>query len=232
MSELMLVNPKRKRSRRRRKMTAKQLKYFGPRKRRTKRRRTALAATPRRRHRRRSRTIAVANPRRRSHRRRRHVTRLRRNPSFSMGGFSTRRFLNDTLIPAGVGASGALGVDLALGYFGAQLPASLQSGLPNVAVKIAGAIGIGMLAGMLAGKRFGEQATAGAITVTLYDLLKKQIMSAMPALPLHGFSDMGWISPALQVGPGGGFAAYVGSDASYGMHGVGTYVSESDADYY
>lgn len=238
MSELLLVNPRRRAKRRtKRRMTAKQRKYFGPRKAR-RRRRSVAAAAPRRR--RRSRVVAaVRHVRRRisRHRRRRHVTRLRRNP-IHLGGFSTRRFLNDTLIPAGIGATGALGVDIALGYFGSYLPPILQTGLPNVAVKLAAAVGIGMVAGAVAGKKMGEEAMAGAVVVTLYNLVKAQLMSAMPTLPLHGYN-MGWVSPSLQVGPGSwsgsgvnGMGAYVGSDNAYGMHGVGVYVGESESDYY
>lgn len=235
MSELLLVNPRRKR--RRRKMTAKQLKYFGPRRKSRRRRRTVAAASPRRR--RRSRIVAaVRHVRRRiSRHRRRRVTRLRRNP-IHMGGFSGKRFLSDTLIPAGIGATGALGVDIALGYFGSYLPATLQTGLPNVAVKLAAAVGIGMVAGAVAGKKMGEEAMAGAVVVTLYNLVKAQLMSAMPTLPLHGYS-MGWVSPSMQVGPGSwsgsgvsGVNAYVGSDNAYGMHGVGVYIGESESDYY
>jgi hypothetical protein len=226
MAELMLVNPrrrKRKAGKRRRKMTAKQLLYFGKGRR---RRRHASAARPVRRHRRRSSVIAAPR-RRRSHRRRRHVTRLRRNP-IRMGGFSVRRFMNDALIPAGVGAVGALGVDVALGYGGAYLPASLQSGLPNTLVRLAGAVGVGWVAGMAAGKKFGEAATAGAITVTLYDLIKGYVKTAMPALPLSG---MGWISPGLQVGYGG-MGAYVGADHAYSGMGAYVGVGESESGYY
>jgi len=225
MAQMLLVNPKRRRSRTKRRMTAKQLRYFGP-KRRRHRRRSVSAARPVRRHRRRSRVIAAAphRRRRRSHSRRR-VTRLRRNP-MRLGGFSTRRFLNDTLIPAGIGAGGALGVDIALGYFGSYLPSSLNSGLPLAGVKIAAAFGIGMLAGAIGGKKVGEEAMAGAIVVTLYGILKGQLASIMPTLPLHG---VGWVSPALPVGPMG---AYVGSDRAYGMPGIGAYIGESEETYY
>lgn len=224
MAELMLVNPRRRKRRagakRRRKMTAKQLQYFGPKRRRHRRRRTtALAINPRR-HRR----SAVAGRRRRSH----HVLNVHRNPRRLSGGgrFSVRRFMNDALIPAGIGAVGALGVNIALGYITPSLPVSLQSGIMNTGVKIAGAVAIGMAAGMVAGKRFGEQAMAGAITVTLYDLLKGYAASAMPNLPLSGYH-MGWVSPAYQVGE------YVGADRAYsGMHGVGMYVGETERDYY
>lgn len=218
MSELMLVNPRRRKRRagakRRRKMTAKQLQYFGPKRRRHRRRRAAVSL--------------LANPRRHHRRRSRRVHHMRRNPRRLSGGgrFSVRRFMNDALIPAGIGAVGALGVNIALGYITPSLPVSLQSGIMNTGVKIAGAVAIGMAAGMVAGKRFGEQAMAGAITVTLYDLLKGYAASAMPTLPLSGYH-MGWVSPAYQVGE------YVGVDRSYtGMHGMGMYVGETERDYY
>lgn len=231
MAELMLVNPRRKRAgtkRRRRRMTAKQLMYFGKRRH---RRRTATARRTVRRYRRRSPLISAPRRRRRVHRRR-SVMRLRRNP-LRMGGFSVRRFVNDALIPGGVGAMGALGVDLALGYAGSYLPASLQTGLPNTFVRLAGAVGVGYVAGMAAGKKFGEAATAGAITVTLYDIIKTYVKSAMPSLPLSGYSGMGWISPGLQVGyQPGNLGAYVGADHAYSGMGAYVGVGESEAGYY
>jgi hypothetical protein len=226
MAEMLLVNPRRKR--RRRTMTALQRKYFGKGHGRITRasrnpKRPRLAAAP----------LAVTHKRKYTKRHRSRTARARRHVSRnvkSFRSFSPRNFLNDTLIPAGIGAGGALGVDLALGYFGSYLPASLQTGLPNAAVKLAGAIGVGMIAGAVGGKRMGEQAMAGAVVVTLYSVIKAQLMSAMPTLPLHGYN-MGWISPGMQVG---GVGAYVGRDRAYGMpmHGVGMYVGEQDSDYY
>jgi hypothetical protein len=230
MAEMLLVNPRRKR-RRARKMTALQRRYFGKghgritraRRNPKRRRHAALAVTgsaaPKRKYTKRTRS--------RSYRARRHIS---RNVA-SFRGFSPRGFLTNSLMPAAVGAGGALGVDLALGYFGSYLPATLQTGLPNAAVKLAGAIGIGMLAGAVAGKRVGEQAMAGAIVVTLYSVIKSQLISVMPALPLHGYSGIGWVSPAMQIGNVG---SYVGSDRAYGMPHVGMseYVGEKDSDYY
>jgi hypothetical protein len=232
MSELLLVNPKRRKSRGKRRMSALQAQYFGPRakRRRSKRRVTRLASNPKRRHKRRSAVVAApVHRRRRSHSRRR-VTRLRRNPMRGFGGFSVKRFLNDTLIPAGVGAAGALAVDVALGYTAAYIPVSLQTGIMHTGVKLAAAVGIGMVAGASMGKKFGEEAMAGAITVTLYDLLKSQVKSIMPTLPLSGYN-MGWVSPGMQIG---GLGTYVGSDRAYNgqMSGLGYYVGETDADYY
>lgn len=219
MSELMLVNPRRKarkatrrRAGVRRRMTALQRKYFGPRR--------ARKGTHRRR--RRVETLAV-NPRRRHSRRRSHrrLTHLRRNPR-RLGFGSTRGFINSTLVPAGIGALGALGVDLLVGYAGPKLPASLQSGMALNAVKIAGAVAVGYLAGMISGKKFGEEAMAGAITVTLYDIVKGYAKSAMPTLPLSG-AQFGWVSPAPQIG------MYVGNDNAY--NGMGMYVDGAESEY-
>lgn len=205
MAELLVVNPirrKRRGGKRRRKMSAKQAMYFGGgRKRRKRRRVAALSASP--------------APRRRSRRRRsRRVTHLRRNP-IRLGGFSFNGFVNNQLMPAGVGAVGALGLDIALGYINPMLPVSLQSGIARTAVRIAGAVGIGWLAGSVMGKRFGEQAAAGALVVTLYDLFKGFVPSILPGVALSEY-DMGWYSPAALVDyddDDDGMGAYVGMGA-------------------
>lgn len=216
MSELMLVNPRRKRRKSKRRMTAKQALYFGGgrKRRRSKRRRVSLLAS---------------NPvaRRTSRRRRRgsrRVRHLRRNPI----RLNPRSFVSGSLMPAGIGAVGALGVDLALGYGSPYLPAMLQSGIGNTIARLAGAIGVGYVVGMVGGKKFGEEAMAGAITVTLYDILKSTVKTSVPGLPLSGYS-MGWISPGMQTD---GLGVYVGNDNAYSgrMNGMGMYV-ENESDY-
>lgn len=231
MAELMLVNPKRrKRSggrRKRRKMTALQAQYFGGgRKRRRHKRRRSVP------------TVLTENSgrRRRSHRRtsrrlrRMGIKRYRRNPG--MGGMNINSFVRGTMMPAGVGAMGALGVDLAIGYGAPYLPSALTSGIGLIATRLAGAVGIGMLAAKTMGRNFGEQATAGAVTVILYSTIKSYVQMNMPSLPLSG---MGWISPALQTGQMSGMGVYVGSDHAYGMSGIGgnmgMYVGERESDY-
>jgi len=223
MAELMLVNPRRRRrvtrARRnprkaRRHMTALQRKYFGPRrkKRTTRRRRTeTLAVNPRR-------------TRRRTHRR---MTHLRRNPRRSLGMGSMKGFINSTLVPASVGALGALGTDIVIGYVAPYLPASLNSGIALSLVKIAGAVGVGYAAGMFMGRKYGEEAMAGAITVQLFDIVKGYMQGAMPSLPISGYN-MGWVSPAPQMG------YYAGTDNAYNgitSPGVGMYIGETEGDY-
>lgn len=86
----------------------------------------------------------------------------RKNP---IGGF-----VSDMLIPSAVGGVGAIGLDVLLGVL--PLPVAMKSGAMAPVVKIAGAIGLGMLAGMVAPKRIANQLAAGAITVTLYNVAK------------------------------------------------------------
>lgn len=137
-----------------------------------------------------------------------------------LGNFNVRSFVRDQLLPAGVGAAGALGLDISLGFARPYLPDFLATGLGNTAVRLGGAIAVGMVAGQFMGRRFGEQAAAGAMTVTLYDLLKGYFTDAFPSVPLSGPYDawgyqFGYPASAPQVG------AYVGNGGSP----LGAYVS-------
>lgn len=206
MAQLMLVNPRRKRKGRkrgRRAMTALQRKYFGPRKAKRRsgsRRRVAAlraAAAPVRRSRRR-RHAGVTKSRRRS----------RRSGLGSIRGFSLSGISRD-MIPAGIGAVGALGVDIALGYIKPMLPAGMTGPLIDPLVRLGGAMAVGFVAGKVMGKRFGEQAMAGALTVAMYDIVKGFVRQAAPGLLSEyvggyyddgGYDAIGYVSPAAQVG--------------------------------
>lgn len=200
MAELMLINPRKRK--RRRKMSAKQNMYFG--KRRKKRNLgTALMAT---------------NPsRRRSYSVSRSRKRYRRNPIG--GGFKPMTFVTQTLMPSAIGAAGALGLDIVMGFL--PLPATLKTGPMRPLIRIAGAVGIGMIAGMVTNKRMGEQVGAGALTVVLYDTLKGFVAKTMPTLTLgdieNDYPSIEYLSPAPQVD---NMSAYVGTDYSP----VGEYV--------
>lgn len=194
MAELLLINPRHRRRasvkrarrnprrRRRRAMTALQRQYFGG------RRARRLTRNPRRRRRYHA---MRRNPRR--------VRRFRRNPSFARARAYVRgaRFpttvggIMDMIIPASIGAAGALALDMAWGSL--PLPATLTTGTLAPVTRIAGAIGIGVVVGMVAGRRNGALAGAGALTVTMYDLIKPYVASAFPQVP-----GLGYWSPARQ----------------------------------
>lgn len=203
MSELMLVNPRKRRKRR--SMTAKQRKYFG--KRRRTRRTTSVAA--------------ARNPTRR--RRRRVTVRGRRNPTApavrrarrrSMGGgrgfkLIPANLIRDTVVPSAIGGAGALAVDLLWNM--APLPAAVKSGPLSPIAKAAGALAVGAAAGMVAGRRIGEKVTAGYLTVLAYNLLKGLAQKTLPALPLNDY-DMGYVS-AGQFIPDASMGVYLSPPA-------------------
>jgi len=224
MAQLALLGNPKKRKRKsakrrrkggkRRKMSALQLKYFGGKgnrktsKRRRKRRRSvALASSP---------SPVRRSKRRRGGRHRSRSTGARR----TMGklSFNPKTFLNDTLLPASIGAGGALALDAALSFAAPYIPAGLNTGIARSGVKLVGAIAIGMAASMIGGKRIGEQVMAGAVVVTMYDALKPYLVGVVPGLSEY---NMGWVSPAPQLG------VYAGSDNAY-TGGMGVYAGDED----
>jgi hypothetical protein len=211
MATIALVNPKRRRRRKssgRRKMTAKQLQYFGKRRSRRHSRRSVAAASPRRRRRR----ASLGRRVRRSARRfARHT-----GGGVSLRGMNFNSFLKGTLIPSAVGAAGALGVDLMLGYATPYLPTMLTSGPAVPLTKIAAAVGLGMIAqGVTKDRNMAEHVMAGAITVVAYQWIRDMAKAQFPTLPLSEYvSGMGYAGPAM---------AFPGPDAQM-QRGMGVYV--------
>ena len=181
MANLLLVNPKRRRkskARRVRRMTAKQAMYFAPKRNPKRRRHHARRSNPHRRrhHARRS------NPHRRHH--------YRRNPSFA----GLKSGIMPTVVDGAWGAGGALAADLAYGFGSPYLPASIVStpGTPiYFLLKAVLALGVG-LGGNMVFKGKGRQLGVGAMTVAIHDFAKASLLSMMPTLPLGAY---------LQVAP-------------------------------
>lgn len=97
--------------------------------------------------------------------------RHRRPNPLGLGGF-----VKGTLMPSVVGGAGALALDVAVGLL--PLPPALKTGPMAPLVKAAGAVGIGMLAGQLMGRRVGEQVAAGGLTVMAYNLGRQMLVKA------------------------------------------------------
>lgn len=211
MAELMLINPRKRRRKakktsakkrgKRRTMTALQRKYFGKRK--TKRVATVAKKSSKRRRR-----YSVTATKRRKY---------RRNPA-SGGRFNIQSFSRNTLMPSAIGAAGALGLDILMGFL--PLPPAMKVGPMRTVVKIAGAVGIGMLAGTFVKRSTAEQIAAGAITVALYDTLKGVVQVAMPTLQL-GENDIFTEYPSL---------AYAGAGQT--VDGMGLYESGEEMGMY
>ena len=98
------------------------------------------------------------------------------------------------------------------------IPPDLKTGPVGTLVKIAGAIGVGMVAGMVTNRRVGEQVTAGAVTVELYQLMAGMMATNAPALAakagLSGYEDypsLGYAGAGEGVGMYPDLGMYVGS---------------------
>jgi len=211
MASILLVNPRR---RKRRKMSAKQRKYFGKRKRRHS---VKKVARRRRRH-------SVAKVYRRKRRYSVAKVHRRRKSNPSVRGIVGQ--LKPTIKAGLIGAAGGLGLDLLLGYVKAKLPAQLQSGYGLTATKILGAVLVGIAGNMVLRGRGGDLAK-GAMTVVLHDELKALAMAQFPGLPLGAYMEyapsVGYSNDGLLTG-----AQSVGE---YMRQGFGEYVSDSSDAY-
>jgi hypothetical protein len=215
----MLINPSRRPSKRR---------HIAMAKRRRKRRHVvrARSSNPVRRHRvHRRHRARRANPflfkRKRRRSRGMVAHRRRRNP---LGGrFTLRGFTTQTLVPSTIGAVGALGVDMALNLL--PVPVAMKTGIMAPVTRIAGAVAIGALVGMMSNRRIGEQAAAGAITVVLYDTIKGMIGAKVPGLHgLYGdYPTMEYVSPAATVDADLGAYLPAGGESVATMPGEGAF---------
>lgn len=171
--ELLLINPRRRRRRARnargqfvsgaRRRRRRNPIAANPRRRRRRNPVAALAANPRRRRYRRNPVAALANPRRRRRRNpiavnpRRMRRRRRHNPRMAL---SPRGIMN-ALIPAGMGAAGAVALDVAMNWI--PLPAQFQTPLWRNVARVAGAFGLGYVSSFVLGRKRAKQVTLGAL---------------------------------------------------------------------
>lgn len=121
----------------------------------------------------------------------------RRNP---IGKLNVKSFMRQTLMPSAVGAVGALGIDMIMGFL--PLPSAWKTGPMRPAVKGIGAVAIGLAASMVTSRKVAEQITAGGLTVVLYDTMKTFISGQFPAIPLgqyDAYPAIGYVSPSPTV---------------------------------
>jgi hypothetical protein len=219
MQELLIANP---RPKRRRKMSALQRKYFGKRKRSTSHKRksravkvTRVSINPRPRRRSSSRAVVVSRPaRRRSPRRYARAITYRARKGFGgrvrSTGLKIAGLIPDKIIPAMVGAGGALLIDMGWGYI--PIPAALQTGPLAPLTRIAAILAAGYLAKFVAGEKYAQEFTVGGLTVTIYDLAKTWMQTNVPSVPLSAFvGGMGYVNPA-RFSPMGAFVGGYGDE--------------------
>lgn len=183
MSEVLLVNPRRRRARkkvarrrpaRKRASTRRRRNPIGP---------FARRASPVRRRRRPARKrragglgMYVGNPRKRSTRRRRY----RRNP------MTMRSVLNNLVIPAAQAGAGAVLLDVAWGYV--PIPDNIKNGAMRHVAKGIGAIALGWGIGQVGGKKMGDTMAMGALTVTFHAAFRELTQQFLPNVSLAYYS--------------------------------------------
>lgn len=137
-----------------------------------------------------------------------HARRTRRNPiSAHLGSIKA------LVTGAGIGAAGALGVDVAFGFVQSYLPASLSTekdaaGATNYGyylAKGATAVAAAMALKKLIGPGRAAQVATGSLTVTLYRAMAQFLASTVPSVKLgmHLNAPGGtqrYISPAVTTG--------------------------------
>ncbi len=122
------------------------------------------------------------------------------------------------LVPAGIGAVSAVALDVIVAYL--PLPAAVASGWGNIAVKAVGAVGLGVVAGMVAGKRNGMLVGAGALTVVGYEAVKTALAPTL-GTTIKGLSGLADFADFNDVGVG----AYMGREAAPAQGQVGAYMN-------
>lgn len=199
MEELLLINPRR-RGRRRQSLRGRPRDAMGRLLPVRRRRSNPANPSPRRRQRRSNpiEELALFNPAPRKRKsaaaapapRRRYKRRL-----IGRGKRAARGFMGSTLMPAAMGAAGALGLDILMGFL--PIPAVLTTAPAKYLVKGAGAVGLGIAAGYIVAPATAHQLTVGALTVVIHEALKNTLASAMPSLQLGMLGEFGYVSPGM-----------------------------------
>lgn len=151
--------------------------------------------------------------------------RYRRNPI----GLPSMSGIVGQLTTAALGAAGGMALNIALSFL--PLPDVLKTGYMRHATRIAGAIGLGVIARKFLGAK-GNAVAAGALTIAMYDLGKQVLQTVTPELGsrLGDFEDVtvsddsGFYDPASVVS---GMDAYLEGPLD-GVGGIDDYGNADD----
>jgi hypothetical protein len=103
------------------------------------------------------------------------------------------------LVPAVIGAGGALALDIGMAY--APLPAMLQTGWGKTLAQLIGALGLGFVAAKIPfiGRRNAQIGTLGALTIIAYNAIRPLAAQTLGAnvKGLSGLADFGDYTPSM-----------------------------------
>ncbi len=203
MSELLLINPKkrtrkmavRKRRSAAQKAATRKLVALNRRRRKSptrRKRRSNPRARP-------AMKTYVTNPRRRRRAptKRRSVRRRRSNPAQRM---TMAGLMNRNVMPAFQGGAGALGLDIIWGYM--PIPVNLKTGMLRHVIKGAGAIAMGWIAGNFVKPATATQLATGALTVVMHSAMRETVAQFAPNIPLGEYVEgMGYYNAGEIASP-------------------------------
>lgn len=211
MGQLMLINPK-KRSTRRKKARSPAQRAATKKMLAANRARRSSRKTSRRK----SNPVGLSRVARRTVRRSR-----RRNPARALGGIGSN--ITGMAMPAIQGAGGALLINTALNYL--PLPAMLKSGNGKYLARAGLAIAVGTFGSKLLPGRVASNMAVGALTVALHDLMLGIASRAMPTLQLGDVGDYDdGVAAYVDQPQMLGYEEMAGMGDVYEQSGVGEYV--------
>jgi hypothetical protein len=113
--------------------------------------------------------------------------------------------IKSAVVPAAYGAAGAVALDFAYNFLSPYVPSQI-SGIPYgpQLLRVAGAIGLGMLGRKFLGHEKGNAVMAGALTVTLYNIAAPLLggtsgMAGFGAYIKSGVAGLGSPNPAVYI---------------------------------
>lgn len=128
------------------------------------------------------------------------IARRRRNPVRRKGMAG----IVGQVMPAVTSAAGALSLDIIWARL--PLPDQIKSGPMRFVAKAAGAIGLGMLAGMMVKKSTADQLATGALTVTIHQAMTDAMGRFAPNIPLgeylSEYDSLGYYGTGIDPGMG------------------------------
>lgn len=204
MAPLMILNPRRRKTgaKRKRKMSAKQLKFFGARKK-AKKKKAARAKV----------IVLTSNPKGKNVAKRKRRTRRRKAKVFTHNPRQKRRrfrhnprsieagFVKNTFLPGAIGAAGAIGTDMLISYL--PIPPQFKQGMMLPVLKIGAALLVGAAVGAVSSREAGEEAAAGGVIVALYGLARGFMQNSMPNVAMARYVPMQRYVPMRGMGPPG-----------------------------
>lgn len=149
------------------------------------------------------------------------------------------------IVPAAIGAGGAIALDVGMAYANDYLPDMLKSGWGRTLAMLGGALLLGFAGAHIpgVGRRNAQIATLGALTVVAYSAIKPLLADSIGSKVkgLNGLADLGDYNQFGAYMPRTGMGAYMNpapallpgrSPVAAAQAGMGAYIGTSAGEYF